>query len=257
MGRPLVAGNWKMNGTLTGAAELVRGILQRAGRILTGVDLLVIPPFTALAEVKKLLASARSPVALGAQDLHWEQKGPFTGEISGEMLRESGVAYVLVGHSERRTQFGETGGVLHRKLLAALRASLIPILCVGEDLEQREAGRTDAILEAQLGETLLLLTAEEGERTVLAYEPVWAIGTGRTATPEQAEQAHRHIRGCIAAKHGQRLAGAIRILYGGSVNPENAASLLERPGIDGALVGGASLRAVDFIAIAEAAGAAL
>jgi triosephosphate isomerase len=242
-----------MNGALAEASDLLQGILEGAGRVSASVDLLVIPPFTALTEATRWITAAQGSLLVGAQDLHWEQKGAHTGEVSAEMLRESGATYVLVGHSERRTQFGETGDVLLRKLRAAHRASLIPILCIGENLGQRESGQTDAVLDTQLGETLLRLPAEEGARCVVAYEPVWAIGTGRTASPEQAEQAHRHIRGRIAGTHGEKLAGMISILYGGSVNPENASSLLDRPGVDGALVGGSSLRAADFLAIAEAA----
>jgi triosephosphate isomerase len=253
LARPLVAGNWKMNGTLAEAADLVHGLLAGSDRLSNAVDLVVIPPFTALVEMKRLLGWAHSAIAVGAQDLHWEQAGAYTGEISAEMLREAGAAYVLVGHSERRTQFGETGDVLLRKLRAALRVSLVPILCIGEDLGQRESGQTEAVLGKQLGETLLHLPAKDARRSVVAYEPVWAIGTGRTATPEQAEEAHRWIREQIAAAFGKRLAGSIRILYGGSVKPGNAGSLLQRPGIDGALVGGCSLRAGDFIGIAEAA----
>ena len=251
--RPLVAGNWKMNGTLAETRSLLLALINGAGAVVDEVDLLVIPPFTALAEAKELIDSALKHIDLGGQDLHWEEKGAFTGEVSGAMLRDAGCTHVLVGHSERRTLFGEAGELLLKKLTAALHHSLVPILCVGEDLEQRESGSTDQVLDAQLTETILRLPTGEVRETILAYEPVWAIGTGRTATPEQAQEAHRHIREQVAAVHGTEIADRIRILYGGSVNPGNAAGLLQRPGIDGALVGGSSLRAADFLEIARAA----
>jgi triosephosphate isomerase len=250
--RPLIAGNWKMNGTLGDAVALLHGVLEGLGDLPRRVDLLVCPPFTTLAATSDILRAARSPIQVGGQNLHWEERGAYTGEISAAMLADAGARYVLVGHSERRTYFAEKGDTLLRKMRAAMRGKLTPILCIGESLEDREAGRTESVLSFQLEETLLQFSEEESGGVELAYEPVWAIGTGRTATPEQAEEAHGQIRTRIAAAHGAARARATRILYGGSVNAENAASLLRRPGVDGALVGGASLKAADFLAIARA-----
>jgi triosephosphate isomerase len=203
--------------------------------------------------VRELLSAAGDRFALGAQDLHGEDKGAYTGEIAGPMLAELGCRYVLVGHSERRTYFHEAGPVLLGKLRAALRGGLVPILCIGERLEEREAGRTEDVLAAQLEETLFQLGKDEAARVVLAYEPVWAIGTGRNATPEQAEEAHRFLRGRVGGFLDLEGAERCRILYGGSVQGANAASLLARPGVDGALVGGASLKAGEFLSIVQAA----
>ena len=253
MRKRLVAGNWKMNGTLGETRRLLEGISQELGDLPERTDLVVIPPFTALFEAGRILRERAPAVSLGAQNLHPEAKGAFTGEISGGMLRELGCSYVLVGHSERRTLFGEAGDLLLRKLEAALRDGLIPILCIGENLEERESGRTHAVLDTQLEETLFRLEAEEAEGIVLAYEPVWAIGTGRTATPEQAEEAHAHVRTRILERWGKQSAHDLRILYGGSVTAAGAAGLMARPGVDGALVGGASLKAGDFLAIARGA----
>jgi triosephosphate isomerase (TIM) len=250
--KPLIAGNWKMNGTLGEARSLLGEIVEGLADASTRVDVLVCPPFTCLAAASEFLRSAGSTILVGGQDLHWEGRGAYTGEVSAEMLGDAGARFVLVGHSERRTLFGETGETLLRKLRAALRGKLIPILCIGESLADRESGRTESVLSAQLEETLLQLSEKEAVGVEVAYEPVWAIGTGRTATPEQAEEAHRQIRARISAAHGVDRAGATRILYGGSVNGENAASLLCRPGVDGALVGGASLKAQDFLAIVRA-----
>jgi triosephosphate isomerase len=248
---PLIAGNWKMNATLGEARQLLEGIL--AGALPTSADLLVLPPFTALETVARILRETGAAVALGAQDLHWEPRGAFTGEVSGPMLRDLGCRYVLVGHSERRTHFGESGETLRRKLAAALRDDLVPILCVGERRADREAGATESVLRAQLEESLWHMDAEGASRTILAYEPVWAIGTGVNATPEQAEEAHAFVRRRLSERFGEAHARDARILYGGSVTPANAAGLLARPGIDGALVGGASLKARDFLGIAACA----
>jgi triosephosphate isomerase (TIM) len=251
--RPLIAGNWKMNGTLRETRALLDEILGEMGELSASVDLLVFPPFTSLAAATDILRASRDAIAVGGQDLHWEGRGAFTGEISAAMLADAGARHVLVGHSERRTYFGETGETLLKKLRAAITGKLTPVLCIGETLEDRESSRTEAVLSAQLEETLLQLAPDEAAAVELAYEPVWAIGTGRTATPEQAEEAHRQIRGRIAAAHGRERASTVRILYGGSVNAENAASLLCREGVNGALVGGASLKAREFLAIARAA----
>jgi triosephosphate isomerase (TIM) len=242
-----------MNGTAGETRALLDGIVRGLGHLPAQVDLLVCPPFTALAIAAEALRASGSPIELGGQDLHWEPRGAFTGEVSAAMLSDLGVRFVLVGHSERRTYFGERGETLLRKLRAALSGGLTPILCVGEQLEDREAGRTEAVLAVQLDETLQRLSADEAERVVLAYEPVWAIGTGRTASPEQAEEAHQRIREMIAGARGPDRAAKVRILYGGSVNGANATLLLGRPNVNGALVGGASLRADEFLAIARAA----
>lgn len=241
-----------MNGTLGETRGLLGEIVAGLGDTAARVDLLVCPPFTALAAASQLLETAVPAIMVGGQDLHWEARGAYTGEISASMLADAGARYVLVGHSERRTLFGEAGETLLKKLRAALGGKLIPILCIGESLADREGGRMEQVLSAQLEETLFQLSDEESAGVELAYEPVWAIGTGRTATPEQAEEAHRHIRARISAAFGASRAGSTRILYGGSVNGENAESLLGRPGVDGALVGGASLKAREFLAIARA-----
>ncbi len=252
--RAIVAGNWKMNGTLAETRSLLAALAPEIETAeANGVDVVVIPPFTALETASATLRSAGSRIHLGAQDLHWEPKGAFTGEISVGMLRELGCSFVLVGHSERRAHFGEGGAVLLAKLEAAIRGGLTPILCVGEKLEEREAGRTEGVLDDQLDETLFALAPRDIAGVVVAYEPVWAIGTGRTATPQQAEEAHRHIRHRIAGRFGEEEGARSRILYGGSVTSANAAELLRRPGVDGALVGGASLKAAEFAGIVRLA----
>jgi len=253
LGRKLIAGNWKMNGTLEETARLLEGIARSAAEIGRRADLLVIPPFTALVDAARFIALSGAPIALGGQDLYWEENGAFTGEVSGKMLLDAGCSHVLVGHSERRALFGERGDVLLKKTEAALREGLIPILCIGEDLVEREEDRTEQVLDAQLAETLFRLPVEDQVKVVLAYEPVWAIGTGRNATDRQVEDTHRHIRARFSAEIGEAAAARVRILYGGSVNRKNAADLLACPGVDGALVGGASLRAEEFLGIAGAA----
>jgi triosephosphate isomerase len=252
--RPLIAGNWKMNLLRAEARQLTRGVVAGAGRVPRDRDLLLLPPFTLLDAVGGELGS--SGVRLGAQDLHWESAGAYTSGVSGPMLRDLGCEFVLVGHSERRTHFGDTGAALHRKLRAALSAGLRPIYCVGESLEEREAGRTWVVLRTQCDEVLRGLAPQAMAGLTLAYEPVWAIGTGRTATPEVAQEAHAFLRGSIAREWGDSVASEVRLLYGGSVTPESAAGLLDRPDIDGALVGGASLRAESFLGIAGAGASA-
>ncbi len=247
---PLVAGNWKMNKTNPDAVALVRDLLPRLLPV-PPCEVVLCPPFTALTEVALLVAG--TAVRLGAQNLHWEGSGAFTGEVSGAMLRAAGCSYAIVGHSERRRLFGESDEVVARKARAALAAGLAAIVCVGETLEERERGQTEAVVDRQLGTALLDLSADLVSRTVIAYEPVWAIGTGRNATPEQAQDAHRHIRRRLAERFGAAGA-ATRILYGGSVTAANAASLLAGPDVDGALVGGASLEAESFAAICRATG---
>lgn len=250
MRTPLIAGNWKMYKTTSEAIVLAEAVLKRLSTP-DGIDVAVCPPFTALAAVGQVIAGSR--IGLGAQDLHWAREGAYTGEVSAEMLRDIGCHYVIVGHSERRQYFGETDESVNRKSLAALASGLTPIICVGETLSEREAARAHAVVEAQVAGALSGLTPEQVRGLILAYEPVWAIGTGKTATPSQAEQMHAHVRKTIALLFGPEIAHAVRILYGGSVKPDNAKALLERSEIDGALVGGASLRVDSFVSIAQAA----
>ena len=245
----LVAGNWKMNGSTAANEALCAGIVDGLSRA-QGVELLVCPPYPYLEPVGRLLAG--SGIALGAQDVHEESAGAFTGEVAAGMLKDVGCRYVIVGHSERRHGMGETSERVAAKFGAARGAGLVPILCVGETLEQREAGRTEAVIDEQVNAVLDGPGAAALADAVIAYEPVWAIGTGRTATPEQAQEVHRHIRNILAARDVD-IAGNIRILYGGSVKGSNAAGLFAMPDIDGGLIGGASLAAADFLAIAEAA----
>jgi triosephosphate isomerase len=243
-----MAGNWKMNLSLEESAELVTAI-GPAAEDLKEIEVLVAPPFTALAAVKEAIGKA--PVLLGAQNMHWASDGAFTGEISSGMLLESGCTHVILGHSERRSLFGETDDMIARKVQSALEAGLIPIVCIGETLDQREGGRTFDVVKGQLEGSLKPLR-EDGNMppsTVLAYEPVWAIGTGKTATPEQAQEVHAFIRRWIREEFDADTADAVRILYGGSVKPENVKELMSKPDIDGALVGGASLKSAAFIPI--------
>ncbi|MCM8811763.1 MAG: triose-phosphate isomerase [Candidatus Omnitrophica bacterium] len=249
--RPLVAGNWKMNGTIQEARQLVEGIL-RASRKLAEVEIVLFPPFTALAEVRDRIQG--SPLLLGAQNMHWEEKGAYTGEVSGGMLKELGCRYVIIGHSERRALFGETDESVQKKISAVFRTGLSPILCVGETLQQREANQTWKVIERQLEIGLdKAKAADSMNRLVIAYEPVWAIGTGRNATPAQAQEVHALIRSWLDKRFGKTEADSIRIQYGGSVKPDNAAELMSQADVDGALVGGASLDTTSFTAIAEAA----
>lgn len=247
--RPLVAGNWKMHGTRAEAASLVDGIV-RGLRADAGVEVLVCPPFILIPLVAEKLAGTK--VSWGGQNLDTHPSGAYTGEVSGPMLRDHGCTYVIVGHSERRAYYGETNEIVAEKFGAAQAAGLVPILCVGETLDEREANRTESVVAAQLGAVLAKHGAAKLARSVIAYEPVWAIGTGRTATPEQAQEVHAFIRGRIES-HDAGVAGNIRILYGGSVKAANAAELFRQPDIDGGLIGGASLKAEEFLAICHAA----
>lgn len=245
---PLIAGNWKMYKTAAEARDFIRQLKT----VLTAqlhVEVAVCPPFTALSAAAVELAGSR--IALGAQNMHWEEEGAYTGEVSPKMLKEVGCRYVILGHSERRQYFHETDQEINKKLKAALKWGLIPIVCVGEKLAEREAGNTIAVVNAQLEGSLAGLAAEELTRIVIAYEPVWAIGTGRTAQPEDAQQVNAFIRSVLTTRSGAAAAGAIRILYGGSVKPDNIASLMAQPDVDGALVGGASLRPDVFAAIVK------
>jgi triosephosphate isomerase len=249
--RPLVAGNWKMHGSRAESAALVEAVI--AGPWPETVEGVVCPPFVYLDAVARLLRG--SSLTLGAQDVCAEAQGAFTGEVSAPMLRDVGCAQVIVGHSERRTLYGETDPIVARKFAAALAGGLQPILCVGEQLAEREAGRTMDVVARQLDAVLALAGVAALQRAVIAYEPVWAIGTGRNASPEQAQEVHAFIRGRVAKLDG-KIAGHLRVLYGGSVKAGNAAELFEQPDIDGGLIGGASLKAGEFLAIAAAAGRA-
>jgi triosephosphate isomerase len=245
MRRPIFAANWKMHKTVGEALDFVERLLPLV-RSAAGVDVILAPPFTALDAVARRLAG--SPVLLAAQNVHADEKGAFTGEISVGMLAELGCRYAIVGHSERRTLFGETDEMVARKAQALLARELWPIVCIGESLAQREAGQTFAVLERQLAGSLALVPAVRAEEVVIAYEPIWAIGTGRTATPEIAQETHAFVRSCLVKQFGA-LSKSMRIQYGGSVKPDNVVALMGMPDIDGALVGGASLDPKDFAQI--------
>jgi triosephosphate isomerase (TIM) len=243
----LIAGNWKMNPpTRDEAAALAQEVKAGVGSSVD-IHVVVCPPAPYLQAVDAVLAG--SPIGLGGQNMHWEAGGAYTGETSGPMLVDSGCTHVILGHSERRHGMGETDAQVNRKLHAALAVRLIPIVCIGETKDERLADRTEAVLAEQLAGSLAGLSPEQMAGTVLAYEPVWAIGTGLTATPEQAQSAHAFIRARLADAFGQATADRVVVQYGGSVKPDNAAELLACPDIDGALVGGASLKASDFLAI--------
>jgi len=245
--RPLVAGNWKMNGLRRSTAELA-AIIAGAGAISGKSDLTICPPATLLAAFAE--AARGSAVAIGGQDCHAEASGAFTGDISAEMLKDAGASAVIIGHSERRTLHGETDGVVRAKAQAAWRAGLTAIVCIGETRAEREAGHTLDVLGRQIDGSVP--DAATGDRLVVAYEPVWAIGSGLTPTVADVAQAHAFVRQRLAARHGAAVAEAVRILYGGSVKPSNAAELLAVANVDGALIGGASLKAGDFLGIASA-----
>ena len=251
MRKKIVAANWKMNMTQGEATAFVSPFLIEVGD-LREVEIVIVPPFTAIAAVNAALENAPH-VKVGAQNMHWERAGAFTGEISPAMLRDLFVRYVVLGHSERRTLFGETDEIVNRKVRAAHEATLRPILCVGESLDQREAGEVEKVLTTQLKGSLAGVGAKELQETVIAYEPVWAIGTGKTATAEQAQEAHAFIRNVLAEIADEATADKIRIQYGGSVKPDNARQLMSQPDIDGALVGGASLDPRSFAQIVRGA----
>lgn len=251
MRKKIIAANWKMNTTLNESDAFFQTfLLEIDGE--KRVDIVICPPFTALSHVSERLGKVQN-VKLGAQNMHWEKPGAFTGEISAHMLRELFVRYVILGHSERRALFGETDEIVNKKARVALEASLKPIVCIGETLTQRDAGQVEQVLGEQLRGSLAGFGAKELGDIVLAYEPVWAIGTGRTATPEQAQDAHAFIRKTIAEMSDAATADKLRIQYGGSVKPSNTAELMAQPDIDGALVGGASLDARGFAEIVKSA----
>jgi triosephosphate isomerase len=246
MRRPFIAGNWKMNLDMASAVDLAEGVAREADSV-DGVDLAVCPPSVYLAAVAKAIQGSK--VALGAQNVYHEPKGAFTGEISPAMLVDLGCRYVILGHSERRHVLGETDEQVNKKVHAALGAGLRPIICVGELLSEREAGKTLEVIRCQFDGSLAGLTEDQLMSIVIAYEPVWAIGTGKVATPDQAEEVHLDLRKIVEERYNKETAEAVRIQYGGSVKPENAAELLARPNIDGALVGGASLSVETFMGI--------
>lgn len=249
MRRSMFVGNWKMHTTQKEAVELATGILRLLSHV-EGIDLVVCPPFVYLLDVGDVVRD--SNIALGAQDLHWEAQGAFTGEISASMLKDVGCKYVIVGHSERRHLLGETDDMVNKKAAAAIEAGLVPIVCVGELLEERERGETFNVLQRQVAACLKGLTANALAWLIIAYEPVWAIGTGKTATPAEAQEAHAFIRKEVAKVAGAAIADNMRILYGGSVKPENVGELKAQSDVDGALIGGASLKADSFAGIVKA-----
>jgi len=246
--KPFIAGNWKMHKIIPEAVDLVKALNEESSE-LADAEIVVIPPSTTLSEVSKTLEG--SAIKIGAQNLYWEEKGAFTGEVSASMLKDAGCQYVVIGHSERRQYFGETDETVNKKIKAALAHGLIPIVCIGELLEEREKGETINKVNSQINAGLEGLGKEQMSKIIIAYEPIWAIGTGLTATPTQAEEVHSFIREKLTEKYGNETASCAIILYGGSVKPDNAFSLLKEQNINGALVGGASLEADSFIQIAK------
>jgi triosephosphate isomerase len=246
MRRPIIVGNWKMHKTIAEAVALVKALRSSVVDI-DGVDIGVAPPFIALGAVSEALRGC--PIVVAAQNMHWEPQGAYTGEVSAAMLTDVGCRRVIIGHSERRQFFGETDATVNRKLKAALGTQLDPIMCVGETLDQREANATFDILEQQIRQGFAEIPAEHVPRVVVAYEPIWAIGTGKTATPDQAQEVHVFLRNLLSGLYGKTLADEVRIQYGGSVNAGNIQTLMLQPDVDGALVGGASLEAASFAQI--------
>jgi len=246
--KPVIGGNWKMNKTIDEAVGLAQDLKLKIGQFKS-VEVVIFPPFTILGIIGEVLK--KTEIGLGAQNMFWEEKGAYTGEISPFMLLDVGCRYVILGHSERRGYFGERDEGINKKLEAALKGGLVPLVCVGERLKERKEGRAKEVVENQLKGCLYKINAQDAERIVIAYEPVWAIGTGETATPQQAQDMHHFIRGVLGDLFGERVAQVIRIQYGGSVKPENIRDLMGREDIDGALVGGASLKAKSFIQIVK------
>jgi triosephosphate isomerase len=245
---PIIAGNWKMYKTISEAVNLAKELRENLSGI-SDREIVICPPFTALSAVKDILAG--SNIQLGAQDMYWEKNGAYTGEISPLMLIDLGCHYCIIGHSERRQFFAETDETLNRKTKTALNCGIVPIVCIGETLSEREKNLTFQIIEKQIKNGLVGLSNEQAQKLVIAYEPVWAIGTGKTATPEQAEEVHKFIRNLLGQLYNQEIADNVRILYGGSVRPDNIKVLMSCPNIDGGLVGGASLEAKSFIPIVK------
>ncbi len=242
--RPLMAGNWKMHKTIEEAVQLANALKEALAK-LNDRDALVCPPFTSLSSVSEILKG--SSVFLGAQNMNDNVQGAFTGEVSPVMLKDAGCSFVILGHSERRQYYSETSALVNQKCRLALAQGLTPIVCVGEKLDERESGKTFDVIKTQTKESLNNLSSEQLKSTVIAYEPVWAIGTGKTATPAQAQEVHSFVRQLINETYGESVAASVRILYGGSVKPDNIDSLMAQPDIDGGLVGGASLKAGDFV----------
>jgi len=245
---PIIAGNWKLNKTRGEAEALAKDIIAGIQDV-TDVEVVLCPVYTALETVARTITN--TPVKLGAQDVYWEESGAFTGEVSSSLLKDIGCSFVIIGHSERRQYFGETNETVNKKVKAALAAGLTPIMCVGETLSEREAGKVEAVIGDHIRNGLVGLDPEEIGKVVIAYEPVWAIGTGKTATPEQAQEVHQLIRKLLTDIAGEKIADSVRIQYGGSVKPDNVKALMTKPDIDGALVGGASLKAESFISLVK------
>jgi len=241
MRKTIIAGNWKMYKTIKEAIELSNGLKRELFKLSNqAVEVVICPPFTALSDVSEIIIE--SDISLGAQDIYWVDEGAFTGEVSAPMIKEAGCQYVIIGHSERRQFFGETNESVNKKLKAALANNLTPIVCVGEMLAERESGKTFEVLKNHVEGALNGLLPEDVLKIIVAYEPVWAIGTGKTATPEQAQEVHKYIRDLLHKLFNQEVASEVRIQYGGSVKPENIVELMKQPDVDGALVGGASLK---------------
>ncbi|MFA4889799.1 MAG: triose-phosphate isomerase [Candidatus Omnitrophota bacterium] len=252
MRKTIIAGNWKMYKTISEAIELATRLKRELYNLQSEApEIILCPPFTALSEVNEVIGE--SGIALGAQDVYWQEEGAFTGEVSPKMLKDAGCSYVIIGHSERRQFFGETNDTVNKKLKAALACGLTPIACVGENLAERETNKTFSVLESQVNYSLAGISADDIEKVIIAYEPVWAIGTGITATPQQAQEAQKYIRDLLEKLYNKEAAVTIRIQYGGSVKPENAADLMRQPDIDGFLVGGASLKVESFAEIVRKA----
>ncbi len=248
MRKPIIAGNWKMYKTINEAIDLANGLKRELFKLdFAKVDVVLCPVFTALSEVAEVLNE--TDIGLGAQDVYWLDEGAFTGEVSPVMLKDAGCRYVIIGHSERRQFFGETNETVNKKIKAALKHGLTPIICVGENLQEREANNTFKVIQNHIQGSLEGISSQDLLKTVIAYEPVWAIGTGKTATPEQAQEVHKYIRDLLRKIYSDEAAESIRIQYGGSVKPENIAELIGKPDVDGALVGGASLKVDSFSAI--------
>lgn len=250
MRKPIIAGNWKMNKTIKETVELITGFKRELSDV-DAVDIIVCPTYTALSDARELLMD--SNIKLGAQDLYWEESGAFTGEISPGMIKDAGCTYVIIGHSERRKYFSETNDTVNKKTKAALAAGLLPIVCVGENLNEREANKTFDIVKDHIEGSLAGLTEEDMTRITVAYEPVWAIGTGKTATPDQAQEVHKYIRELLGSIFDKETALTVRIQYGGSVKPDNIKDLMAEEDVDGALVGGASLKVDSFVGIVKGA----
>ncbi|MCH8326048.1 MAG: triose-phosphate isomerase [Bacteroidetes bacterium] len=250
MRRRIIAGNWKMHNNLSESQNLVTKLVNGLNDQNINREVIICPPFTSLTEVSNLLSGTK--IELGAQNMHFENKGAFTGEISADMLKSIGCKYVILGHSERRNIFGETDELINRKIKQALISELTPIFCMGETLEQREDGITNDVIKKQISEGMKGLSEEDVNKIIIAYEPIWAIGTGKTATPEQAQEVHKFIRSLLRENFSENSSQNIPVLYGGSVKPDNAEDLLAKEDIDGALVGGACLDVDSFISIINA-----